>query len=403
MDRKRHHEKSIQHDTEMNSYSVKERDGKAPLIAHVIFCLDVGGLENGLVNLINHTPPGLYRHAIICVTHATTFRRRIQSSDVTIIELNKRPGKDLPVYWRFFRAVRNLKPSVVHTRNVNTLEFQPIAALAGVHTRIHGEHGWDVHDLDGTSWKYRLLRRAIRPFVSQFIVVSQGLHDYLTTSIGIQPENIVLIYNGVDTNRFCPKASSQTERPTTIEADRGITVIGTIGRMKEVKNQRLLVQAFIQTVNQSPDKRNTIRLAMVGDGPLREGLVNATRAARLEELSSFPGACDNIAELLHNMDVFVLPSRNEGISNTILEAMASGLPVIATRVGGTPEIVQDGITGILIDDDDESALTSAIATYVENSELRRRHGLAARARVQADFSLDAMVGRYLDVYRESLC
>jgi sugar transferase (PEP-CTERM/EpsH1 system associated) len=386
----------------MNAHRVKERERKVPLIAHVIFCLDIGGLENGLVNLINQTPPDLYRHAIICVTHATKFRHRIAASNVTIIELNKRPGKDLAVYWRFFRAIRSLKPDVIHTRNVNTMEFQPIAALAGIHSRIHGEHGWDVHDLDGTSRKYRVLRKVLRLFVDQFIVVSQELHDYLTESVRIPPEKIALIYNGVDLNKFSPLEPTVGESGQADGADGGSIVIGTIGRMKEVKNQRLLLQAFASLANQGRSRASDIRLIMVGDGPLRDELLRDVSKAKLDELCSLPGASDNVAKQLRDMSIFVLPSRNEGISNTILEAMATGLPVVATRVGGSPEIVLDGITGVLINDDDVSGMVSALSMYIEDREMRRRHGMAARERVQANFSLGAMVARYLDVYRQSL-
>ena len=387
----------------MNSQSARERESKAPLIAHVIFRLDIGGLENGLVNLINQTPPGLFRHAIICVTQATDFRQRITASDVTIIELNKRPGKDLAVYWRFLRAIRKLRPDVVHTRNFNTLEFQPLALLAGVRTRIHGEHGWDVHDLDGTSRKYRMLRKILKPFVDRFIAVSQGLHDYLTASIRVSPEKIALIYNGVDVRRFSPKASMSVSKPGANEAVPGRTVVGTVGRMQEVKNQHLLVNAFIELINQDPDRGRQLRLLMIGDGPVRAELIDKLNEANIAELSSLPGSRDNIEDLLKNIDIFVLPSRNEGISNTILEAMATGLPVIATRVGGTPEIVQDGVTGILVGNDDIEDLKAAISRYVEKPDMRDKHGKAGVERVRAEFSLDAMVGKYLDVYSQSIC
>lgn len=386
----------------MKSHSEKKSGVKAPLIVHVIFRLDIGGLENGLVNLINQTPSGVYRHAIICITCATEFRHRIKVDDVPIIELNKRPGKDLAVYWRFFRAVRALKPDVIHTRNVNTLEFQPLALLAGVRARVHGEHGWDIHDLHGTSRKYRVLRKVLRPFVDQFIVVSRELRNYLTASVGIPPAKIDLIYNGVNSNKFCPRTTIEGQ-PETGNTCQGIPiVIGTIGRMKEVKNQRLLVQAFITLTKQDPDDRSKSRLVMVGDGPLRRGLMDHIKEAGVRDMSSFPGACSNIVEQLREIDIFVLPSRNEGISNTILEAMAVGLPVVATRVGGTPEIVLEDVTGILVHDNDVSGLVSAISRYIEDSELRRRHGMAARERVQVNFNLDAMVSRYMDVYRRVL-
>jgi sugar transferase (PEP-CTERM/EpsH1 system associated) len=385
----------------MNSRSPNKGTSGTPLIAHVIFRLDVGGLENGLVNLINQTPPDRFRHAIICVTEAADFRQRITASDVPIVELKKRPGKDFAVYWRFMRAILQLKPDVVHTRNFNTFEFQPLALLAGVRARIHGEHGWDVHDLDGTSRKYQLLRKLLKPFVHRFIVVSQGLHDYLADRISISPENIDLVYNGVDVTRFCPRESLKASQPRTSIAAKDTIVVGTVGRMKEVKNPRLLVKAFIELTAEDPKRRRQLRLMMIGDGPVRAELVNELNEAGVAELSALPGSRDNIAELIRSIDIFVLPSRNEGIPNTVLEAMATGLPVIATRVGGTPEVVQDGVTGILVENDDVEGLKAAMSHYADRPGLREQHGRAGLERVRTSFRLDAMVGKYLDIYSQS--
>ena len=370
------------------------------MIAHVIFRLDIGGLENGLVNLINRTPPHEFRHAIICVTCATSFRQRIKTDDVIISELHKKPGKDIAIYWRFLQELRKLRPDVVHTRNVNTMEFHLIAALAGVRARIHGEHGWDMHDLHGRNRKYRILRKMLRRFVNQFIVVSEDLCNYLISTIRVPAEKIVLIYNGVDTRNFRPRMKPNAAALAP-ESDDSPIVIGTIGRMQEVKNQRLLAEAFAVLVNDNPDRRNNFRLLIIGDGPLRQELVRKLAMANAAELCSMPGACDNIAQLLSGIDIFVLPSKNEGISNTILEAMATGLPVVATRVGGNSEIVQDGVTGTLVKVDDVAEMSLAILDYVDNPEKRRSHGDAGRRRVERHFSLDSMVSRYMAVYRNS--
>src|SRR5262245_47853878 len=148
---------------------------RLPLVAHVIQRLGVGGLENGLVNLINHMPEKRYRYAILCLTSATEFKNRIRPRNVPIIELNQTPGHDLAVYWRFWKTLRELNPDIVHTRNLPALEFQFLAACAGVKGRIHGEHGRDTYDPDGLNFKYNLLRRAIRPFVHRYIAVSEDL------------------------------------------------------------------------------------------------------------------------------------------------------------------------------------------------------------------------------------
>lgn len=130
-----------------------------PLVAHIIHRLDVGGMENGLVNLINHMPAERYRHAIVCMTRYTDFSQRIHRDDVSLHALHKREGKDLGVHRRLHRLLRSLRPAIVHTRNLATLEAQATAAAAGVRARIHGEHGWDIGDLDGARTKHRLMRR----------------------------------------------------------------------------------------------------------------------------------------------------------------------------------------------------------------------------------------------------
>lgn len=137
---------------------------RPPLVAHIIHRLDVGGLENGLVNIINRTPPERYRHAIICmIDYNPAFRARIRREGVECHALHKREGKDLGVYFRLRRLLSELRPDIVHTRNLSALEAQLPAWLAGVRCRVHGEHGRDVHDIDGRNRKYNLLRRALRP------------------------------------------------------------------------------------------------------------------------------------------------------------------------------------------------------------------------------------------------
>ena len=177
------------------------------LIAHVIHRLDVGGMENGLVNLINHMPSDRYRHAIICLTDATRFEDRIERNDVEVFSLHKRAGHDWGLYVRLWRLFRRLKPDVVHTRNLAALEAVLPAAWAGVPVRIHGEHGRDVEDIDGTKRKYQWLRRVLAPLVHRFIALSQDLESYLLNTVGVPNESskVVRIINGVDVEKFRPR------------------------------------------------------------------------------------------------------------------------------------------------------------------------------------------------------
>jgi sugar transferase (PEP-CTERM/EpsH1 system associated) len=179
-----------------------------PLVVHVVYRFRVGGLENGLVNWINHMPPDRYRHVIVCLTRSTAFKTRINRQGVPLVELNKAPGQDLRTHQRFWGILRQLRPDIVHTRNLATLEFQVTSALAGVRGRVHGEHGRDVYDLDGTNIKYNILRRAVRAFVRQYIAVSRDLTQWLIDTVGVRSDRVTQIYNGVDMVKFSPRKST---------------------------------------------------------------------------------------------------------------------------------------------------------------------------------------------------
>ncbi|MBK1695306.1 sugar transferase [Chromatium weissei] len=369
-----------------------------PLIAHIIHRLAIGGLENGLVNLINHMPKNRYRHAIICMTEYTDFSQRIQRNDVTLHALNKREGNDIAIHGRLWRLLRQLRPTIVHTRNLATLEMQTTAALAGIRHRIHGEHGWDIGDLDGSSLKQRHLRQLFRPFINQYIVLSQHQRDYLLNSVGIPETRINHICNGVDTQRFYPAFASQISALPNGFAPHGTIVIGSVMRMQAVKAPEILVDSFIQLLTQQPMARERVRLVMIGDGPLLSILRERLSAAGVMHLAWLPGERDDIPDLMRSFDVFVLPSLAEGICNTILEAMASGLPVIATQVGGNSELVIAKETGCLIAPANVDELTATLAAYLNSLPRIQHEGNAARCRAEQEFSLNTMVERYLAVY-----
>jgi glycosyltransferase involved in cell wall biosynthesis len=162
------------------------------------------------------------------------------------------------------------------------------------------------------------------------------------------------------------------------------------------------VRAFAQLVAERPELRASLRLAIVGDGPLLPALRELAQSLNVADISWFPGGLDDVPEVLRLFSVFVLPSLNEGISNTILEALASGLPVVATRVGGNVEIVDDGRTGRLFAPGDVAALTGLLAEYVDDPRLRAKHAAAARRSATERFSLDAMVARYQVLYESML-
>lgn len=368
-----------------------------PLVVHVLFRFDVGGLENGVVNLINRMPVDSYRHAIVALTDVTDFRKRIKRGDVEFISLHKPAGHLFSLYPRLFRLFRDLKPAIVHSRNLAALEVALPAWAAGVSVRIHGEHGRDVGDLDGSNRKYQWVRRAYSPFVSHYIALSRDLEGYLTERVGIPARKVSQIFNGVDASRFYPGDDS-----TAIAGCPFLRpehwLVGTVGRMQSVKDQTLLARAFVRALELDPVLRSRLRLVMVGEGPLRAEAQNLLEQAGLAHLAWLPGERHDVPDILRGLDCFVLPSLAEGISNTILEAMASGLPVIATRVGGNPELVSAERTGKLVPAGDAETMARAIVAYATAPDEARAAGKAGRAEVEQRFSMESMEATYRGLY-----
>ena len=373
-----------------------------PLIAHAIYRLDVGGLENGLVNLINRIPARRFRHAIICLTDYSDFRQRLTRGDVPIFALHKPPGNSLATQFKLWRLLNRLRPDIVHTRNIGALEATLPAALAGVPVRIHGEHGRDVDDLDGTNTRRQIVRRLYRPLVHQYIALSRDLGSYLRDTIGVPPSRIAQVYNGVDSALFHPAKEHRDAVPHPNFDGPGRFVIGTVGRMQGVKDPLTLARAFVRLLQAAPGAEQKLRLVMIGDGPLRERARMLLAEAGAGDYAWLPGERNDVARIMRSFDLFVLPSLAEGISNTILEAMATGLPVLATAVGGNPELVQAGVTGTLVPRDDPESMASAMRAYAESPALCRRHGTEARRTIERKFGMEAMVDAYMTIYDELL-
>lgn len=383
---------------------MSEHNGQRPLIAHIVFSFHAGGLENGVVNLINHLPGQQFRHALIALTDCSpAFLARIQRNDLQVHTLHKPPGQTARIYPALYRLLRSLRPDIVHTRNLAALEAQVPAALAGVRARIHGEHGWDVSDPDGLGRKNRFIRRLYSPFVHRYVALSRDIESYLTGRVGIAARRVQRICNGVDVQRFSPAdGGGRAALAGSPFNDAGLQVFATVGRLQAIKDQSLLLRAFARVLQQLPAQRARLRLMIVGDGPLRTPLQAEAEALGLAPVVWFAGERADVDAVMRAADVFVLPSRAEGISNTVLEAMASGLPVIASRVGGNPELVVHRACGLLVPAGDEAALAQAMSVYVENEAQRRQDGARARARVEDGFSLQGMVRAYEQLYLDSL-
>lgn len=371
-----------------------------PLVVHLIYRLDFGGLETLLVDTINRMPAERYRHAVVCLAGYTEFAGKITRPGVELFDLGKRPGLSLSTHADFFKLMRRLKPAILHTYNLSAIEYAATAALAGVPVRIHAEHGRDAGDPQGRNRKHNLLRRLLAPVVDCYVPVSGDLRRWFRDVVGIPEAKNLLINNGVDTAKFsAPRAGAPQE---AWNAQAGNFVIGTVGRLQAVKDQVTLVDAFAALRAHLPQHAARLRLVIVGEGPMRPALEARIAAAGLGDAVFMPGARNDIARLMQTFSVFALSSIAEGTPVTLLEAMATGLPVVSTAVGGIPALVADGATGMLAPAGDAQALARAFAAYVENESLAAQHGAAGRARVENEYSIVTMLSAYMALY-DTLC
>lgn len=366
-------------------------DGAAPLIGvhHVVLSLQPGGLENGVVNVVNQLDRRRFASTICCLKEAGEFARRIEDPRVEVHEMGWVSGTDFYLPVRLARLFRRTRARIVHTRNAEAFFYGFLGAkLAGVPALVHSEHGRSFDD--------RALRLAAQRWMTRFtsavFTVSEQLKSDLVRFTAIPPVAIDVLHNGVDLDRFAahdPRARDSRRKAWGI-GPRDL-VIGTVGRLVPVKNLALLLRAVAGV-----DLR--AHVVLVGDGPERASLQALAEGLGIASRVRFLGHSDEVRSELAAFDVFALPSRNEGMSNTLLEAMAASLAVVVSDVGGNLEIVRDGIDGLSFPNGDQEALAQCLSRLCADPGLRARLGRAGRDRVAASFSIRAMVERYEKLY-----
>ncbi|ART49519.1 glycosyltransferase [Acidovorax carolinensis] len=366
-------------------------------VTHLVYRLATGGMENVVVQLIRHLPRTSFRHTVIALCDIDPeFSRRLDGTDVELIALNKPPGQPYALYPTVYRLLRRLRPDVLHSCNLAALEFAPVAALARVPLRVHVEHGLDMHEINGKSARYRMLRRLYRPFVSQYVAVSED-QARQCAQVGAAAERVHLIPNGVDTRVFRPRTSDDP-LPVGFPFQRERHwVVGTVGRQADIKNPLLLVDAFVQLVHSGAPGTDRLRLAMVGDGPLHSQIAQRLHNEGLSERAWLPGARSDIADILRAFDCFVLPSLSEATSCALQEAMATGLAIVATHVGGNADVLDQGRCGSLVPSGDATALAAELQRLCASGG-PNAGAQEALISVRRRYSLETVIQRYGNLF-----
>jgi glycosyltransferase involved in cell wall biosynthesis len=358
-------------------------------IVQVTESLEIGGAERVVVTLANELARRGHEVSVVCLKTEGPLANDLVNVRSSCIR--KGEGNDPRAILRLAAALRAARAEVVHSHDWGCyLDTMLAARLAGVPVAAHTAHGKYMAYPPGRlaslkkSLRHALERRAAGRY-GNVICVSDALRGHVTEEIGIPAGLTRTIANGVAVPPLAPKAPSAP----------GAARLVTVGRLAAVKNFGMLIRAFAGLAARWP----RLELAIVGDGPERAGLETLAKQLGLVDMVKFLGFRSDVDAQLAQSDVFVLTSLSEGIPMAILEAMKSGLPVVATRVGGVPATVADGVTGTLVDSGDERALTRALAALIERPEVALAMGAAGHARAQQEFSVDAMVSAYEATYR----
>ncbi len=373
-------------------YTVAEKSRERLRVLHVLNHLDTGGTEYGVLKLMSGLSGDIFEQRICALRGARAELAASTQLAGKVFEAGlDRDGAHfaLAKLARIFRAWR---PHIVHGRNWGAIEAVAAARLARVPVAIHSEHGYELDMLAGLPLRRRIMRRAAYGMTDAVFSVTRELSVFHTRQAWCSPERIRTIYNGVDTTRFAPRPEQRLKFREQFGLPETAFVIGTVGRLVPIKDHSTLLQAGSHLVRSGID----VHVVIAGAGPEKDRIQR--EAADLGKRARLLGGCDAVPDLLNALDVFVLPSICEGMSNTILEAMASALPVVATRVGGNPELVEDGRTGWLFAARDAEDLSAKLERLAASADLRQEFGTAGRGRALAEFSLEDMLRHYQDLY-----
>ncbi len=326
---------------------------------------------------------------------------------VTIPHLHRdiSPVRDLLATWRLARMMRVERPTILHTHTAKAGAVGRAAALLAGRSRppiiVHTFHGHVLRGYFGRFWTgfFRQLEKLLARITDALVAVSPEVRDELV-ALGVAPESkfrVIRLGIELDTRVSSDrKARAETRRVMGIPDDR--FVVGWIGRMTAVKRTDVVLNAFRALRDEGVDAV----LCMVGDGPDRVAVEELAGELGIVRHCLFPGYQEEVGPFFAAFDVFVLPSGNEGTPVTAIEALASGCPVVATSVGGVPDVVDDGVDGFLVEPGTVDGLASRLGELARDTELRTRMGAAGRERMQTRYSVDRLIDDVDRLYRELL-
>ncbi|MHB2147446.1 glycosyltransferase [Calditrichota bacterium LG25] len=361
-------------------------------VAHLINYLSPAGKEVGIVKLLNGLNPDVFAPVLI-VMGKVFDTMGLDVEKTKLLEIVKGEGNDFSLIFKLKDIFKEEGLDIVHTHSWGTLvEGITAAKLARVPIVIHGEHGSYHKD-----FKRKWVQKIMFNWADQVLSVSALLADDLSRTLGVRREKILPILNGVDTEKFKPQPEKREFYRKKLNGNADTIIIGTIGRPMKVKNHQLMIKALARLKK----KNRPVKFIIIGDTPmysLRDELEKLARELDVLEDVLFMGYRDDIPGYLNAFDIFVLPSLSEGCSNVIQEAMATGLPIVASRVGGNPELIEHEREGLLFTSNSLEELVNAIQYLIENPQRAKQLGQNALKKARRQFALPVMIKSYEELY-----
>jgi len=361
-----------------------------PRVLHVVHSLDPGGAERLVIEMIR----GMRSRAdfsVCCLDRSGEWVSEVQALGVPVWTIGRRPGFQPIVGKKIAEIAKADRMDVLHCHQYTPFVYGSLARLFHPQLSVvFTEHGRLADSR--ISWKRKMSNRILRRFPIRTVAVCEDLRRQMIEE-GFSKPAIEVVYNGIRMGPS-PEHGQREEARRLLNVHAGDAIIGTVARLDEVKDIPTLLRAHASLLERRPEAK----LFIVGDGPERESLQYLSSSLATAPSVRFLGHREDVRDLLPGFDVYVNSSKYEGVSLAIVEAMAARLAVVATHIGGTPEVVVDGTTGLLVPPGDESALAAAIESLLRDRDRAQRFGAAGRERAEKLFDFDRMVEFYLRAY-----